>query len=630
MLTACIFCRDMKAQPQRPILGLPPLPSWGKFATDESQLTIPDATATVLPDPPMTIMFPEQQSQGSLPASSPIELPDKPTFFQLADFRCRFDRVLGYILCELHEVLIPASLLRTHLSQKHMGDFSAHKDINLIVNNLLLSLKPLYGLDPSQGHPDPKWELLYPIHKRVYAGKRCSQCPTFFYASKAQRTQYGVHWDTSHSEMKKDDWSTLEYFDKLHQPFEIKKLYLIPGQSSFQPPHSATASVAGLESPKLPLQALDPPPPKFCQELGFISWVEPLGQYQVVLNYLTATPGTKATKNTSGKKAQLEATLLQVHIFLDTYLSSGQNWLFVYHSRLHEILGKRYYSDFTAFLLPIELTSFSFRNSDGRVLGYRRYKLFLSMVISSFIRAYHLEEIGELPSGLIVNITEDQSNARKNLYLAAFTGQGPSDRILAQMVHTLCDSFLRASTPLDKIFGPVEFTFCLFLRQRDGRYRPINHLTAFFAGMQWCLRMILAHTIRLCHSKISLYTPYIPLVAVPTSVIPSTVHPSCSTENVLSQTGTLERDLLEDAVADSWMVRGHEDDLEVVLDCLDDLEDSGGDGTLPEFFRDIEKVMDQEITSFRPHGLTSLGDQIISQDSEGLLKWVDLGLLLTW
>lgn len=261
---------------------------------------------------------------------------------------------------------------------------------------------------------------------------------------------------------------------------------------------------------------------------------------------------------------------------------------------------------------------FSFRRSDGRVLGYRRYKLFLSMVISSFIRAYHLEETGEFPSGLMVNITNAQRDARKELYLAAIAGQGLSDESLAQMVHTLCDSLLRASIPPDKVFGPVEFAFCLFIKQKDGKYRPINHLTAFFAGMQWCLRMIFAHIIRLHHSKMLLYVPYTPLVTVPTLIIPLTLPPSHSTENVPAQASILGQDLL---------VRDYEDGLETILDSLDDLEDLGEDYALPELSRDLEEVMDQEISSSKSHDLALLGDQIVSQDSEGLLKWVDLSSL---
>ena len=77
--------------------------------------------------------------------------------------------------------------------------------------------------------------------------------------------------------------------------------------------------------------------------------------------------------------------------------------------------------------------------------------------------------------------------ARKKLYLAAVANQDPSDEELAQMVHNFCNSILCAKTSPDNVFGPVEFAFYLFIRQRDGRYQPINHLTTFFAAMQWCL-----------------------------------------------------------------------------------------------------------------------------------------------
>ena len=298
----------------------------------ESQ-PIADGAAAIQPGPPATIVL-QQQSQESLPAPPLIKLPEKPTL-QLEDFGCTFDQLLGYVLYRHHEVLIPASKLQDHLFQKHEGNFPAHGDRGLVVKNILLSLTALYGLNRSQKYPGPGWESLYPIHKRVYTRKCCSLCPTFFYVQHIR--QYSSHFLSHHKGLTKVEWSKLQFFNNLHQPFETQALYLIPNQSSSQLASSVTASVAELESSTPPLQdALDFPPPQFCQELGFLSWVEPLGQHQAVLNYLTATPGTIATKNTSGKKAQLEETLLQVHICLDTYLSSGQDWLFVYHSRLYE------------------------------------------------------------------------------------------------------------------------------------------------------------------------------------------------------------------------------------------------------------------------------------------------------
>jgi hypothetical protein len=247
------------------------------------------------------------------------------------------------------------------------------------------------------------------------------------------------------------------------------------------------------------------------------------------------------------------------------------------------------------------------------IVHYPRYRLFLSMVISSFTRVYYLEEIGEC-SPLIDNITEAQDNARKALYLASFAEQEPSDEALTQMVHTLCDSILRAAILPMKIFGPVEFAFCLFMKGKDGKYRPINHLTAFFAGIQWSLRMILAHIIRLHHDKSLSYIPYSPPVALST---PATLSPPHSTENTLGLTDIIKSHLLENVAPSSQFAgeSGHEDELEAVLDQSSEIEDCSGE----ESPRDTQ-IIGQETTGSELDVQILLKNIILSENSEGLLK----------
>lgn len=132
-------------------------------------------------------------------------------------------------------------------------------------------------------------------------------------------------------------------------------------------------------------------------------------------------------------------------------------------------------------------------------------------MISFFIRVYHLQVTGRCPPGLVMNITNSQGAARKVLYHAAFQKQGVFDEALAQQVHTLCCSLLCARTSsLEKIFGPIEFAFCFYIQRPDGTYRTANCLTQFFAGIQWCLRIILSHIVRLENGGHTFYVPYNP------------------------------------------------------------------------------------------------------------------------
>lgn len=205
-----------------------------------------------------------------------------------------------------------------------------------------------------------------------------------------------------------------------------------------------------------------------------------------------------------------------------------------------------------------------------------------------------MKETSEFPPGLVEDVTEAQDNAGKALYHAAVADQAPSDEVLAQMVHTLCDSLLRANTSLEKVFGPVEFAFSLFLKNKEGRYRSIGHLTAFFAAMQWCLRIILTHVIRLHFHGLPSYIPCNYSVALLPPATPSTSNPL----------------LIEMA---------NQDELEACLDSPGDLDNPVGDDT-PESFGDTEEAMDQETTASGPDDLTLVKDRILPQNSEGLLK----------
>lgn len=348
---------DRQSQAQRPILELPPIPHWGVGDADPV-LELPPLPfwGAELPDEQLmswkddvAIQYPKMtaisQQQPQPPPGSSLE----DTSSMLGAFGCEFHPALGYILCKRHEVLVPVCMLKSHLSQEHKDNFSAFEGRKLVIQSLISSLKTHYGLDPAQGYPEAEWKLLYPIHKRVYAGKCCPLCPTFFLTN--HDNKYSTHFSSKHNGEEKVKWSRLQFFHSLHQPFGSQEgtLYLIPSQDGSH--HSQVASsVEKKEGSKLSqLPSLDFPPPGFCQELGFVSWIKPLDQQQRLINYLTATPGTDIPKSASGTKAQLEKMLLRIHIFLLKYLSSGQEWLHAYHTRLQDIVGKRYYSNFILF-----------------------------------------------------------------------------------------------------------------------------------------------------------------------------------------------------------------------------------------------------------------------------------------
>ena len=267
------------------------------------------------------------------------------------------------------------------------------------------------------------------------------------------------------------------------------------------------------------------------------------------------------------------------------------------------------------------------------------------MVISFFVRLHHLRETGRCPPGLVITITDAQDKARRALYTAALQEPGPSDMDIAQMVHTLCDSLLRASTSsLKKIFGPIEFAFCFYMQKPDGSYRTANNLTQFFASIQWCLRTILGHIIRLQDSGLASYTPYCHLELPPS---PDHISPGMfSLYSVSSGRGqnliyAIERDLSEDVLdgstSNEW-VEEKEDQLEAGLDSDDPLDKS--DNSEEEDYPVEEgpgDLMVQENTTLYFHSIvqcdpkstvSGLNGQILEtdlvcqQDSGGLLQYV--------
>ena len=488
---------------ETPILQLPPLPHW--------------ATSSVLSAP----------QQGLPPTSlAVVGQTVKPCLgitcqcgqnFQrcliLDQFHCTFDKVHGYIHCISHGCLIPTSLLKKHLSKEHVVDFRELKgSVKGIVEKIKDHLQDSYGLDRDQKLPELNWKLkhLIPQNRDVILSslRNCPHCSIVLDTVAKARS----HCQNFHQEIvgcKNLKWKDLPVVKIAQKPFGgwEQLWYEVIGQDQFTEEGGTALGTSDISVPLNTPSTL--PPPQFCQTLGYISWIESIGRPPTY--NLIAIPRIALTRNVSGKDGLLEKTLLRIHTFLKEYLGTGEQWIFAHHRKLEGILRIgyvpyiHYFRHFLTYVLP-----FSSRNPHGRTLSSPiRYRASLSMVISFFIRLYHLQETGRCPPKLVIKITDAQDKARKALYTAAFQEPGPPDMEFAQMVHTLCESLLCARTSsLEKIFGPIEFAFCFYMQRPDGSYRSANNLTQFFASIQWCLRNILGHIVRLKDSGLTSYTPY--------------------------------------------------------------------------------------------------------------------------
>jgi hypothetical protein len=503
----------------------------------------------------------------------------------LEQFHCAFDHVHGYVHCISHGVLIPSSSLLSHLSIQHISDFNGLAGpANRVVEKVQMHLQESYRLELDQAIPDLGWKLKHQIpSNRDIAFSRLKKCPhcqaLFSTLKKIKSHGLKTHPGTTGWETLK--WEELLVVKKAQKPFEGWEEYWYEVLDQLQPTEGEVVamSLSDISSPLNPLNP--PPPPQFCQDLGYISWIQSIGTPP--LYKLLAIPGTPPTRNTPGKDGLLEKCLLRVHTFLEEYLGSGEHWLYTHHRELLHILrtGYDYHFSNDSYFLT-NLFPSSSRNPYGKILSSPiRYRPSLSRVISFFLRLHHLQETGRCPPQLVINITATQDEARRALYLAAFQRPELSDSNFAQVVHTLCDSLLRAQTSsLVKIFGPIEFAFCFYMKLPDGKYRTANNLTQFFAGVQWCLRIILGHILRLQESKLASYIPchHVEDPSPPCNSTSSIMPPLClnSPEGSQGSIHATQIGLLED-IPSSTQWEDQEDDAEAGSesdDPLDELDDS--------------------------------------------------------
>jgi len=210
---------------------------------------------------------------------------------------------------------------------------------NRIVEEVQRHLFESYHIEKDQGPPDLGWimEHQIPGNRNIsFSGqKHCPHCPVIL----TERRKVLVHFQNAHPDLpESSEWEELPVVKMAQMPFEGTEhlWYEIQGQHCPPEREVAALSLDDVQLPPIPFTPL--PPPKFCQELGYISWIQSIGG--PTIPGLLAIPGTPLTKILLGKDQLLEKTLFRIHTFLKEYLGSGERWLFAYHHRLREILRK--------------------------------------------------------------------------------------------------------------------------------------------------------------------------------------------------------------------------------------------------------------------------------------------------
>jgi hypothetical protein len=306
-----------------PVLNPPPTPQWALPSP-------PSVTGDKVISPCIGITCPCGQSLQKC--------------LVLEQFHCTFDRLHGYVLCIPHGCLVPASHLLPHLSKQHISDFEGLQGpANRIVKKVQAHLQESYGLGEDQKTPNIGWTLkhLIPGNRDIAFSRlrRCPDCPALF----AEPCKFLHHTQSDHPNRlgsESRSWEDLSVVDTAQRPFEGWEHFWYEVLDQHPLAEGATAALT-LRDIRLPCNSPSPlPPPLFCQELGYVPWVQSLGNLPIY--NLLAIPRIPLARNTPGMDGLLETILLRVHTFLEEYLGSGEQWLFSHHRKFQGIFRKGY------------------------------------------------------------------------------------------------------------------------------------------------------------------------------------------------------------------------------------------------------------------------------------------------
>lgn len=256
-------------------------------------------------------------------------------------FGCTFDKAHKYVFCKQHAFYISSSELYYHLSLQHQHHLENLGPATGVVNKIQKHLYQLHGITADQRPPTSgmvlKWRIPGNRDIKFLNSRRCPQCKFIF----VEPRQVKVHSQKVHKNDWRDvSWDELAVVEVAQKAFEGKQhiwCEVLPELKSIQEGVVAP-SISDISLPPTTLGPL--PPPQFCQDLGYISWIQSMGKDHVY--NLLAIPGTHLTRGNAGKDGQLERLLLQVHTFLKDYLGSGEKWLYSHYREFQKVIRKGY------------------------------------------------------------------------------------------------------------------------------------------------------------------------------------------------------------------------------------------------------------------------------------------------
>ncbi|KAF9643912.1 hypothetical protein BDM02DRAFT_3191090 [Thelephora ganbajun] len=232
--------------------------------------------------------------------------------------------------------------------------------------------------------------------------------------------------------------------------------------------------------------------PSYISTLGWVEWLERTKLTKGLLMWLVATPEEQRVSEGDEILGKVEHGLWETSQLLKEYLKAADERLETMAPGIRDLIRGQF-----------QQLKESTRNN---------YRLAIMDTISLLIRIKLLRHIKRAPEGLKIYVSQDQINARNNLFNLYLSGAKQSELQLA--LHTLLVSILCHSTTTNKLACPTDYSMCLAcLKKGDAiawNFKSPSQITGKFAQLQFCFRMVYFTHCYTISCNVGTYKPLLP------------------------------------------------------------------------------------------------------------------------
>ena len=475
--------------------------------------------------------------------STPTDLPDShstapdddfdTSCIALKAFNMSFFRPLGMVFCQIHKVCVPLCSLKSHITaairRRHTGTLAGAGGKNLIgpfLSHIASTFHlPLDQTFSSQGPETKQLSKAIPYMEAPRIYLQCSSCKIWLYQSgKGGWESPAVKRHLTESESN-TQCAKLLLIPESEKPV-LKECYGQRPCGTRGVGNEATIpfiEILGWSPetaptvPHSPQQPTCPPNPQLDLSQQYVtackwntyfptSLAEVLHELCLLPNSSFFTGDDEGddddTENQNNDAETLERGLYEVQIFLRRYLENANAFVNSCEIGFRTTLTHGYVQGlhFASSWLTFYSTNSEFRDlSDG---SYQHYYYPLLHSVAFLLRLRFRCDRGDcLPDNFKVPFTQSLRTSRNELY--KFLMSAPLEKdidliTLGVLVHGVLVSMLTAQCKvIDRIGHIFDITVPMALYNGDGTYRSASCATKYCAQMQYCLRSVVVHIVRL-------------------------------------------------------------------------------------------------------------------------------------